>query len=198
LDLIITSLCKQTREQFGYLTAEQALADFAENIVWLKREYGATDTPVILFGGSYGGMLAAWFRMKYPHLALGALAASAPVRQFPGIYDCHGYFSIVTKDFSDYSQTCSDTIRASWPLIRERASSEDGRRWLSQKFNLCPGEELSSDASVDRFVAWISAAYEYMAMTDYPNPAVFLQPMPAYPIRVCLEKKETSSSEKTD
>lgn len=57
---------------YRYLSVEQALADYAfliENS-WSTNLFPNT-SPVITFGGSYGGMLAAWFRQKYPHLTIG-------------------------------------------------------------------------------------------------------------------------------
>ena len=37
----------------GYLTSEQALADYAQLITFLHSTYGSA--PVVVFGGSYGG-----------------------------------------------------------------------------------------------------------------------------------------------
>jgi pimeloyl-ACP methyl ester carboxylesterase len=57
----------------SFLSIEQALADYATLIYHVKRKYGAEDSAVIGFGGSYGGMLAAWLRKKYPNaLQVGA------------------------------------------------------------------------------------------------------------------------------
>jgi hypothetical protein len=39
----------------GYLSSTQALADYATLITDLKQNLTATDSPVVVFGGSYGG-----------------------------------------------------------------------------------------------------------------------------------------------
>lgn len=68
---IIIGLCKGLTN-LGYLTVEQALADYAQFITDLKDTTpGAKHSPVVVFGGSYGGMLAAWLRIKYPHVVVG-------------------------------------------------------------------------------------------------------------------------------
>ena len=72
-----------------YLSSEQALADLAFFIESKIEEYKLNNNKWILFGGSYPGSLAAWFRLKYPHLAYGAVASSAPLLaqiNFEGIY----------------------------------------------------------------------------------------------------------------
>ncbi|KPM05102.1 lysosomal Pro-X carboxypeptidase-like protein, partial [Sarcoptes scabiei] len=172
-------------DRFGYLTVEQALADYADFITWLKiTEPKARNSPVVVIGGSYGGMLAAWFRMKYPHLAIGALAASAPILQLPQIYDCEGFNRIVTEDFTGYSPNCSKSIRNSWAAIRNMAKVEHGMTKLSKIFRLC--EELKSD-EIDLLIDWLIGIWGNLAMIDYPNKADFLAPLPAYPIKILCQ-----------
>lgn len=97
----------------GYLTSEQALADYAHLLV---NQVNPNNRPVIAFGGSYGGMLSAWFRMKYPHLVTGAIAASAPVLQFTS--DCNRFNTILTSVFTVGQGNCSRNIRLSWDILK--------------------------------------------------------------------------------
>ena len=64
---------------------EQALADYALVIKTVKETVYNTEQPVVAFGGSYGGMLAAWLRMKYPASVQGAIAVSADNTATPNI-----------------------------------------------------------------------------------------------------------------
>uniref|UniRef100_A0A8D2IVW7 Lysosomal Pro-X carboxypeptidase n=1 Tax=Varanus komodoensis TaxID=61221 RepID=A0A8D2IVW7_VARKO len=183
-------------KHLNYLSSEQALADFAVLIQHLKSTIpGTQDTPVIAIGGSYGGMLAAWFRMKYPHIVIGALAASAPIWQFDDLVPCGTFYSIVTQDFKNSGDGCSESIRNSWAAIDRLSSSEQGLRWLSCAFHLCSPLKTVVDAAI--FKAWLSETWVNLAMANYPYKADFLQPLPAWPIQaVCRYLKNAKLPDK--
>ncbi|KAF5749695.1 lysosomal Pro-X carboxypeptidase [Tripterygium wilfordii] len=167
----------------AYLTAEQALADFAVLITDLKRNLSAQACPVVLFGGSYGGMLASWMRLKYPHIAIGALASSAPILQFEDIVPSATFYDIVSNDFRRESTSCFITIKESWDALVSEGLKENGLAQLSKTFHMC--QELKS---VEDLVDWLESAYSYLAMVDYPYPSDFMMPLPGHPIREVCQK----------
>ncbi|KAH7850615.1 hypothetical protein Vadar_000467 [Vaccinium darrowii] len=152
----------------GYFNSAQALADCAELVIYLKEKLHAHNSPVIVVGGSYGGMLAAWFRLKYPHVALGALASSAPILYFNDITPQDGYFSVVQRDFQEASYNCYETIRQSWSEMDRVASMPNGLANLSQTFHTC--STLSSAAELESYLIGL---YAGAAQYDFP---------PSYPV----------------
>lgn len=52
----------KSAKTLGYLTSQQALADFAVLIRSLKQNLSSEASPVVVFGGSYGGSKS----MDYP------------------------------------------------------------------------------------------------------------------------------------
>ncbi|KAG6682443.1 hypothetical protein I3842_13G141700 [Carya illinoinensis] len=154
----------------GYFNSAQAIADYAEIIIYLKEQLQAQYSPVIVVGGSYGGMLASWFRLKYPHVAIGALASSAPILYFDDITPQDAYYSVVTKDFREASETCYQTIKDSWSAIDEVASQPDGLLTLSDIFKTC--HLLSSSSVLKQYLVSM-----YARVAQYNSP-------PKYPVTV--------------
>lgn len=183
-------------KHLNFLTSEQALADFAVLAEHLKLNLpGAKHSPVIAIGGSYGGMLAAWFRMKYPHVVVGALASSAPIWQFKDLVPCDVFYKIVTDDFSESGKGCSESIRRSWKAVDNLTSTDGGLQWLTEAFHLCSPLKSKEDALF--FKSWLSETWVNLAMVDYPYEANFLQPLPAWPIQVvCKFLREPSLPDK--
>ncbi|KAK3447015.1 hypothetical protein EUGRSUZ_A02624 [Eucalyptus grandis] len=162
----------------GYLSSTQALADYATLITDLKKNWTAEDSPVVVFGGSYGGMLAAWFRLKYPHIAIGALSSSSPILNFDNITSPYSFNDIITRDFRSESENCYQVIKQSWQKIEDMAEQHGGLKILGKSFGLCKN---SMDAGY--LQGWLQTALIYTAMTDYPTPSNFLNPLPAYPVK---------------
>jgi esterase/lipase superfamily enzyme len=75
------------------LNSEQALKDLAYFIKTIKKyklHNVGLGNPVITVGGSYPGALSAWFRVKYPHLTVGAISSSGVV--------------LAVEDFKDFDE----------------------------------------------------------------------------------------------
>ncbi|GMH24624.1 hypothetical protein Nepgr_026467 [Nepenthes gracilis] len=167
----------------SHLTAEQALADYAVLLRELKRNLSAEACPVVLFGGSYGGMLAAWMRLKYPHVAIGALASSAPILQFEDIVPPETFYDLVSNDFRRESISCFNTIKESWNVLAFEGQNVDGLLQLTKTFHLCRDLNNIGDLS-----DWLESAYSYLAMVNYPYPSEFLMPLPANPVKELCRK----------
>ncbi|KAG7281465.1 hypothetical protein CRUP_012408 [Coryphaenoides rupestris] len=170
--------------QVGLLTVEQALADYALMISQLKLELGAADCPVIAFGGSYGGMLAAYMRQRYPNLVAGALAASAPVLSTAGMGDSRQFFRDVTADFEGYAPECSAAVRGAFVRMEDLAVHQD-YEGLQAAFALC--KTPSSPVDVRQLRGMLRNAFTLLAMLDYPYSTHFWGDMPAHPVKVACE-----------
>lgn len=114
-----------TLENLKHLNVHNALDDLAYFLGWVRStgRFGVTkQNPWYTVGGSYPGALSAWFRFKYPHLTVGALASSAVVfskTNFPE-FDTQIYTS--TQKSSD---ACSKSIQAATAKAEEFLSKED-------------------------------------------------------------------------
>lgn len=191
----------------GYLTAEQALGDYADFLIALKGGVPnnntlpyvySSDTPVIAFGGSYGGMLAAWMRMKYPHLISGAWASSAPLLYVTdGGIPIGSFDNIATRTFTDSG--CNSYITYHWweAIIRLSRTAE-GATWLNENMNIDKRSLIVNSTGGAYLNNYIREGFEYMAMVDYPYSTSFLKPMPGSPVIVACKYMNTPGTNFTD
>mmetsp|Transcript_30128 Transcript_30128/g.46043 ORF Transcript_30128/g.46043 Transcript_30128/m.46043 type:complete len:114 (+) Transcript_30128:454-795(+) len=90
------------------------MADYVDLLDYLKGTLSLTNEPTYVFGGSYGGMLAAWLRQKIPNKFDGAIAASAPVRWFYEVIYPSNYTNQVADDIVNQDmggQKCFDGLK---------------------------------------------------------------------------------------
>lgn len=173
------------KSSMAYLSTNQAMADYAAVLTHLTE--GQDDLPVIGFGGSYGGMIGTYFRLKYPYIVDGIIAASAPIWTYFGEgYDRNSFAKIVTENARMASQDCVNNARKSWDVMFAMGKSFQGRRQLSDVIRLCSSSPLKTFQDVTKLVDWMSEAWDYMAMGNFPYESSYLVDgigrLPAYPV----------------
>ncbi|XP_069791810.1 dipeptidyl peptidase 2 isoform X1 [Narcine bancroftii] len=168
-----------------FLTVEQAVADYVVLITKLKNDLNAENCPVIAFGGSYGGMLSVYIRIKYPNIVEGALASSAPVVSVANIGYSWQFFHDVTKGFERNSPDCVSKIREAFQELELYAQQ---RAWnkITEKLSLC--KPLKSKKEVDHLYGWARNAFTYLAMFNYPYKTEMGLHFPANPVNVACNE----------
>lgn len=163
--------------------------DYVEFILDYKEKNGLQDRAVIVGGGSYGGMLSAWLRMKYPHVFQGALAASAPILFFDGYVSPYAYDNIATADYRLADADCPSWIHEGFMKLADLADDSSSYETISEIFNLCAVP--SGPAEVQSLISTIDGSLGTMAMVDYPYPTNFVEDLPAWPVSVsCAAARE--------
>ncbi|KAL4462150.1 hypothetical protein ABPG72_010466 [Tetrahymena utriculariae] len=139
-------------QNLKFLTHDQALADTAYFISQVKQNLFADNSfkvsnmnPFITVGGSYPGALSAWFRYKYPHLTVGALASSAVVN---AIEDFWQYDNQIYTSTLKSGSWCPSNIQAFINSIQTEVNDPDTKAALLIQFQ-------AQQLSVDEFLFFI-------------------------------------------
>lgn len=155
-------------ENLVYLSSRQALSDLATFVQRMNEKYSLDDqVKWVTFGGSYPGMLAAWARLKFPHLIYAAVSNSAPVEVK---LDFAEYKSVVANDLKNEdiggSEECLQIISRGHAEIEEHLKSDSEA--VAEMFCLCDGAEaLAQEKNVQ---AWLGdGVIDIPAQGNDPN-----------------------------
>lgn len=172
-------------ESLRYLAVEQVMRDYVDLLKSLKADDATypnlKNKATITMGGSYGGMLAAWIRMKYPQHFQGALAASAPVLWFKGVIDPNAYTKIAGDVFRNVGgDTCYANISRGFYDLANLKYDATKYETVKSIWGLCDTPTKPED--IETLIGIISDSLGTMAMVNYPYATNFVNPLPAWPM----------------
>eukprot|EP00088_Acartia_fossae_P038980 TRINITY_DN4052_c1_g3_i2.p1 TRINITY_DN4052_c1_g3~~TRINITY_DN4052_c1_g3_i2.p1 ORF type:complete len:487 (+),score=107.90 TRINITY_DN4052_c1_g3_i2:51-1511(+) len=120
-------------KNLNWLTSRQALADLAGFVTAMTQQHDIKGRWIAL-GGSYPGSLAAWARLKYPHLIHGAVSTSGPLRAKANFYE---YLEVVMDALEKSRPQCSDILTKAIEDVKMLVAHRLGWRTLTKMFRLC-------------------------------------------------------------
>ncbi|XP_056420864.1 putative serine protease K12H4.7 isoform X1 [Hyla sarda] len=151
-------------ENLRYLSSQQALADLAHFQTVMTEKLGLGNRKWIVFGGSYPGCLAAWYRIKYPHLAHAAVASSAPVK---AVLNFSEYLEVVQDSLSRNHSGCPETIKIAFDTLLELLDYKENYIKITKDFYLC--ELLVISSEMDRAFLLDTISEYIMDIVQYNN-----------------------------
>uniref|UniRef100_A0A8C5M7A6 Serine protease K12H4.7 n=1 Tax=Leptobrachium leishanense TaxID=445787 RepID=A0A8C5M7A6_9ANUR len=121
-------------DSLRFLSSRQALADLAHFQTIVGLDLGLSDRKWLVFGGSYPGSLAAWYRLKYPHLAYAAVASSAPLN---AVVNFPEYLEVVQTSLAQNHSACPNTMKVAFDSLVQLLQYKDNFEKITEDFKLC-------------------------------------------------------------
>lgn len=100
-----------------YLKVDQALYDFSLCVQNFKNKLNIPNAKVLSLGGSYGGLLSIWMRIRFPNIIDVGYGASAPIFENYGLADPNFFFDKITSVVDSYNSNCPNLIRSAFSQI---------------------------------------------------------------------------------
>lgn len=134
-----------TTAELALLSSEQALADLARFLTHYAKTNFATGSKIIVVGGSYPGNLSGWFKLKYPHIAFGSIASSAPVTAKTNFLE---YMEVVNDsiEYFDTTGRCNARLAEAAGNVADMVHAGQMAQ-LSTDFKTCLPMESSLDVA---------------------------------------------------
>lgn len=152
----------------AYLSSEQALADLATFTKAMKEHLGLTTNKWIAIGGSYPGSLAAWYRLKYPHLVDGAVAVSAPIVAHLNFKE---YLEVVRDSLATVGEDCNVAISIANHELHLLLQQKSGWKIISKQFRLCSPLDGYNKKDVANFFSMLTENVEDIVQYNKDNRA---------------------------
>ncbi|KAM3932420.1 putative serine protease K12H4.7 [Leptodactylus fuscus] len=147
-----------------YLSSQQALADLAHFQTVMTEKLGLGNRKWVVFGGSYPGCLAAWYRIKYPHLAHAAVASSAPVK---AVLNFSEYMDVVQASLSRNHSDCPRMVKLASDTLIELLDYKENYIKITKDLYLCEFLVIRSEMDISFLLDTIA---EYIAdVVQYNN-----------------------------
>nr|XP_020441942.1 putative serine protease K12H4.7 [Monopterus albus] len=143
-------------DNLRFLSSRQALADLAHFRTVIGETRGLTNRKWVAFGGSYPGSLAAWFRLKYPHLVHASVATSAPVYATVNFPE---YLEVVWRSLASESAECPLLVKKASDTLVERLKDPKTYDNITKDFNLCSKLQIQTDADSAYFLETLAGVF---------------------------------------
>ncbi|CAH0716103.1 unnamed protein product, partial [Brenthis ino] len=146
-----------------YLSSNQALADLAYFISSMNDKYKFNkEVKWVAFGGSYPGSLAAWLRLKYPHLVHAAVSSSGPLLAKVNFME---YFQVVINALEEKTgdSNCVSELKRAHQQIEEKMKTDPVT--IEKEFKVCKPFHKATENDIKNF--YNSIADDFADLVQY-------------------------------